>query len=382
MMLATRCPYCRTTFRVVQDQLKICNGIVRCGSCRQVFNGIEQLQSADTALQAAREQARIQSSWPESAHADVDPVTIMADDEEKNGFTEAHDDLKLILTPSDEHSEPVRTPLAETPDPAFADDYESGPAQQTDEEASMDLVLHIDDRQEPRLAEDMHHDSRRQPERNFRDDPIFAPTQPPDERMALQPAPLMPDDDDPAYKVELRSQPVEPAFVQRARKQERYGRVARIALVLLILGLLPAVLLQTVDAFHQRIGAAFPVVRPLLAQVCEVIGCQTDLPAQIEAVSIDASELHAPKNSEKAFTLNLLLRNRSTMAQAWPMVELTLNDAQENPVARRVFNVAEYLGGAQDASKGFAANSEQSIKLVFEVEQLKPVGYRVYLFYP
>ena len=388
MMLATRCPYCRTTFRVVQDQLKICNGIVRCGSCRQVFNGIEQLQSADTALQAAREQARQQSSWPESAQSDINPVTIMADDSpsaneyDKADFTEAHDDLKLILTPSEEPSEPVRTPLAETPDPAFADDHESGPAQQTDEEANIDLVLHTDDRHEPTLAEDMHHDSLRQPERDFRDDPIFAPTQPPDERMALPSAPLMPDDDEPAYKLELRSQPVEPAFVQRARKQERYGRFARIVLVLLILGLLPALLLQTVDAFHQRIGAAFPDARPLLAQACEVIRCQTDLPAQIEAVSIDASELHAPKNSEKAFTLNLLLRNRSAMAQAWPMVELTLNDAQENPVARRVFNAPEYLAGTQDAAKGFAAGSEQSVKLVFEVEELKPVGYRVYLFYP
>jgi hypothetical protein len=70
------------------------------------------------------------------------------------------------------------------------------------------------------------------------------------------------------------------------------------------------------------------------------------------------------------------------MAQAWPMVELTLNDAQENPVARRVFNAPEYLAGAQDATKGFAAGSEQSVKLVFEVEEIKPIGYRVYLFYP
>ena len=75
MMLATRCPYCHTTFRVVQDQLKLCNGIVRCGSCRQVFNGIEQLQSADAASQSMREHAREQEkaqekpAWPESAEA-------------------------------------------------------------------------------------------------------------------------------------------------------------------------------------------------------------------------------------------------------------------------------------------------------------------------
>jgi predicted Zn finger-like uncharacterized protein len=43
MALATRCPHCQTTFRVAHDQLKLRAGLVRCGACKQIFNGIEHL---------------------------------------------------------------------------------------------------------------------------------------------------------------------------------------------------------------------------------------------------------------------------------------------------------------------------------------------------
>ena len=151
---------------------------------------------------------------------------------------------------------------------------------------------------------------------------------------------------------------------------------------LLVLGLFPALILQTVDAFHLRIAAMFPGMRPVLAQVCHVIDCQADLPAHIESVSIDSNELRSPTKGEKAFTLNVLLRNRSQLAQAWPHVELTLKDATETPIVRRVFNPKEYLNGKPEMAKGLAANSEHAVKLQFEVEPpLKPVGYEVYLFY-
>src|SRR5438046_1859583 len=43
MSLATRCTSCGTVFRVVQDQLKVSEGWVRCGRCDEVFNALEGL---------------------------------------------------------------------------------------------------------------------------------------------------------------------------------------------------------------------------------------------------------------------------------------------------------------------------------------------------
>src|SRR5690349_25093321 len=62
MSLATRCPSCGTIFRVVQDQLKVSEGWVRCGQCHEVFHGIESLFDLDSdpafvARRAARQGA-------------------------------------------------------------------------------------------------------------------------------------------------------------------------------------------------------------------------------------------------------------------------------------------------------------------------------------
>ena len=48
MVLTTRCPHCGTAFKVVPDQLRIRNGLVRCGACSTVFDGRASLvQPAD-----------------------------------------------------------------------------------------------------------------------------------------------------------------------------------------------------------------------------------------------------------------------------------------------------------------------------------------------
>src|SRR5438128_2019334 len=47
MSLATRCISCGTAFRVVQDQLKVSEGWVRCGRCNEVFNALEGLFDLD-----------------------------------------------------------------------------------------------------------------------------------------------------------------------------------------------------------------------------------------------------------------------------------------------------------------------------------------------
>lgn len=43
MSMATRCIACGTIFRVVQDQLKVSEGWVRCGRCDEVFNALDGL---------------------------------------------------------------------------------------------------------------------------------------------------------------------------------------------------------------------------------------------------------------------------------------------------------------------------------------------------
>ncbi len=52
MALATTCPQCKTSFKVVPDQLKLRRGLVRCGVCQHVFSGIDYLRYVDEATRA------------------------------------------------------------------------------------------------------------------------------------------------------------------------------------------------------------------------------------------------------------------------------------------------------------------------------------------
>ncbi len=50
MALATTCPRCATSFKVVPDQLKLRRGLVRCGMCQHVFSGIDYLRYVDESV--------------------------------------------------------------------------------------------------------------------------------------------------------------------------------------------------------------------------------------------------------------------------------------------------------------------------------------------
>jgi hypothetical protein len=174
----------------------------------------------------------------------------------------------------------------------------------------------------------------------------------------------------------------EPQFIAHAERRERRDRTLNMALGAGSIVLALLLLFQALYTWRVELSSALPGTAPLLRRGCAVFGCRVGLPARIDQVTIESSELQALPNAADTFALVALLRNRASVAQQWPDLELTLNDADEHAIARRVFTPRDYLPPQQDAEQGFAPTSEQSLKLVFSLSQLKASGYRVYLFYP
>lgn len=174
----------------------------------------------------------------------------------------------------------------------------------------------------------------------------------------------------------------EPEFVQRARRQQRFGRLLHNGLLGGI-GLLAFLLVvQTALYYRDQIAARLPGTAPGLVRLCNLLGCTVGLPAQIETVSIESSELQVLSSSQNTYALVALLRNRSSVNQFWPAIELTINDSEDRPAVRRVFAPADYLSAGQTTAQGLLSNSEQPVRLVLTLLQGKAAGYRVYLFYP
>ena len=57
------------------------------------------------------------------------------------------------------------------------------------------------------------------------------------------------------------------------------------------------------------------------------------------------------------------------------------HDGYGATVARRVLTPKDYVPQSTRSEPGFAAGSELQIRVYIEAAALKPIGYRLYLFY-
>ena len=160
------------------------------------------------------------------------------------------------------------------------------------------------------------------------------------------------------------------------------GRAGRWLWVLGSLLLLLALLAQAAYFYRSAIIVLFPELKPQAAALCAKLGCDLPLPQRIELVSIEASDLQADTTNPNVMVLSATLRNRAIFDQQLPSVELTLTDAQDQPVVRRVLSPPDYAGKTASKQGGLGANSEIAIKVFIEGSHVKATGYRLYLFYP
>jgi predicted Zn finger-like uncharacterized protein len=172
----------------------------------------------------------------------------------------------------------------------------------------------------------------------------------------------------------------EPEFVKRGRQQEQNGRARKIALIAGAIALLVLLFAQGVLNFRNALAARFPAAKPALVSGCAVFGCRVELPAQIDNLAIETGELTTLGGGVYSFTTEL--RNAGSTAQAWPSLELALTDANDKPLVRRVFGPTDYLAANTLVANGIAPRAEQAIKLHFRVDDLKPSGYHIAVFYP
>lgn len=186
------------------------------------------------------------------------------------------------------------------------------------------------------------------------------------------------EDDEAAPQIEADD--AEPGFIKRDRRRRKFGKAATIAMAAGSVLLAGALVAQGLTTFRNQIAAAVPALKPALLAACATLGCKIALPAQIDELSIEQGELQTL--SETTFSFTTLLRNQGATAQAWPHIELVLDDAADKRILRRVFTPRDYLGADAAPDQGFAPHTEQSVKLYFELKQLKASGYHIAVFYP
>lgn len=355
---------------MVADQLRISQGWVRCGMCQAVFDASQDLQSVPDELlhaeaaehpsvpaevpviPAAEEVAsavetqldapslEAAGSIPEKAEAHFDSNS------EPMAFTSV-EAAEQIAEAQDEVEEEKAPPS--TAEPSFAD--QAKPWVESEDEAAQ---------AEPILAHVSY---------------VSAPF---DEGESLPPQEAQQFEAEGGDKLGLAAGD-EPGFVRQARRKAFWHSAGM--RVVLVLGSLVAVAgVAGQYAWQQRdaLAAQYPALAPTLEQACRLASCELQARREIADVVISGSGFKQLADAHQ-YQWSLTLENRSDVSVAIPMAELTLTDAQDKPLLRRVIDLKP-LG----APPQLRAREEWSVNVPVQVQGLDAAvaGYRALVFYP
>jgi hypothetical protein len=170
------------------------------------------------------------------------------------------------------------------------------------------------------------------------------------------------------------------SFVRQARRRAFWRRpLVRIVLSLASLALAALLVLQLAWQDRDRLALAEPALRPALQRMCDLLQCTLGPPRRIESVVIESSGFNRLRND--TYRLAFTLRNTASVQVAVPALELTVTDAQDQAVARRVLTPAE-LGAGGEAIPA-AGEWARSVGVVLTMpNSARVAGYRLLAFYP
>jgi len=368
MALATKCPQCDALFRVVADQLKLRGGLVRCGQCRAVFDAIGSLtyveDSAVAPLRPAKEEApaacpspapRTEEATPAARHAlgrsttlrifPVPPATLAGNLPPRGEPFDAPPDEPAVVRRRSRGSTVTSPEAGET----------RGPGTTAGNQGRESTIARPNEGTEPSQ--------------------IAAPAVEGVEPVADVPA------ESHAAPREADATERPPSFMQPKRRKRRgFSVVYGSGTALLVL--LAAIQLAVI--FRGQLMIHWPQSRPLLTDLCSVFRCAVNWPTQADRLAVMGTELQAIQGTD-VLELSALIRNRAEFRQSLPAIEVTLTDARNRPLARKVFTPADYLASAGEPTarlqEGLAPGGDLSIRIHFEARGLSPAGFLVYPFY-
>ncbi|WP_338069335.1 zinc-ribbon and DUF3426 domain-containing protein [Paraburkholderia phosphatilytica] len=151
-----------------------------------------------------------------------------------------------------------------------------------------------------------------------------------------------------------------------------------------MIAVLLVVLLIAQVAWWQResVMVYWPASQPLFAQACEQLGCTVAPPRDIDGLVVEPSDLREVENNPHKLELRMPLRNRFSVALAYPAVELTLLDEHNNIVVRRVLLPQDYVRPGTPIGAGLPAHSSQTMIVRLDLGTAVASNFLAQIFYP
>ncbi len=377
MALITRCPGCGTAFRVTPLDLQAHGGDVRCGRCAHIFSGyasLAKVREPESAGPAENEETE-EIGQAEAALAPGSPVVEEPDtsNAEKRVTTaettapSGNLEVPLVSGHPERRGHPESAGAAQTvpeEDVGSASPFASASSGHFGLDAGEKKTGTEDLGAGWVPSPDVHTAERSETFYGTRQEELSPPF---DEVQGATPESLdkqylAPQDDayNPAHPL--------PDFLA-------WG----IASIFLLFTLAA----QTVYAYRAEISAMAPGARLYIEQYCKLLQCGIpSAPQYAKLLNIESSDMQADPQRQGINALTALVRNYASYPQAYPLVQLTLIDAQDRPLASRTFPPPAYLERDVDFVEPVAPNGEFNIGLHIDSGDLNAAGYRLLLLYP
>jgi predicted Zn finger-like uncharacterized protein len=175
-------------------------------------------------------------------------------------------------------------------------------------------------------------------------------------------------------------EPAVPSFVEQAQRRATWNLPDVRAVLWLAAGVLVLTLAaQIAVSQRDRLAAQYPGTTPLLQALCRPMHCQIAPWRHLGAVAIDSSAF--VRTGPNGFGFAVTLRNNGSAPIATPALELALIDAQDQPLARRVLNPADWGAPPQLAAYGeFNGAALLTVRGAVDAQAIS--NYRLAAFYP
>ncbi|WP_114239695.1 zinc-ribbon and DUF3426 domain-containing protein [Dyella sp. C9] len=116
-------------------------------------------------------------------------------------------------------------------------------------------------------------------------------------------------------------------------------------------------------------------IGPMLEQACASLGCQLPLVQDTRQLSLVARDVQAHPSVPGALLITASLRNDAKFAQPYPVVSITLSDANGKRLAMRRLRPGEYLGDNAVLQRGLPASGTATLMLEVEDPEGKAVAF-------
>ncbi len=328
----TRCPHCKATFKVTEEQLQIAKGRVRCGACMSIFDALAYIlpNSNEAVSDTPTDQSTPAETQPtalENEATQVEQVIeqsdeakdsdLFQDDPEEDSKAEHYEggfglsaELSTSFLELDEDNN--------SKDPYTTDIQEAEPdVNETDESWTQDILDDIseesDSRKEPTIPNE--------PEEDLPYEPVaseFEQTPQHDEKDSIQ-----------FY------------YAQDTSDKKRNWLISGFLIIFNIALLL--VLLAQASWFHYEKLATYPQLAKAYQYACERIGCVLPELSDTSKIRSHSLVVRSHPSARNALVIDAVIINEAKFEQHFPNIALYFSDINNQTVAQRLIKPEEYL---------------------------------------